>query len=111
MANEYEGRLRVLGIVVILIISALILRAGYLQVYNGEYYSRLADGNRIRVIPYTAPRGLFYDRHGESLVSNRPGFTVSLLPLNSRWTMAASSRLWDRRAAERPCWRRRWRSC
>ena len=83
MANEYEGRLRVLGIVVILIISALILRAGYLQVYNGEYYSRLADGNRIRVIPYTAPRGLFYDRHGESLVSNRPGFTVSLLPLNS----------------------------
>lgn len=83
MNNEYEGRLRVLGIVVILIISALILRAGYLQVYNGEYYSRLADGNRIRVIPYTAPRGLFYDRHGESLVSNRPGFTVSLLPLNS----------------------------
>lgn len=83
MINEFDGRLRVLGVVVILIIFALILRAGYLQVYNGEYYSRLADGNRIRVIPYTAPRGLFYDRNGESLVSNRPGFTVSLLPLNS----------------------------
>lgn len=28
-----------------------------------------------------APRGLFYDRNGEILVSNRPGFTVSLLAI------------------------------
>lgn len=67
MINEFDGRLRVLGIVVILIIFALIIRAGYLQVYNGEYYSRLADGNRIRVIPYTAPRGLFTTVTGKAL--------------------------------------------
>ena len=30
-----------------------------------------------------APRGTFYDRNGELLVTNRPGFSVSLLPLTA----------------------------
>ena len=30
-----------------------------------------------------APRGTFYDRNGTLLVTNRPGFTVSLLPLTA----------------------------
>ncbi|MCI6171183.1 MAG: penicillin-binding protein 2 [Selenomonas bovis] len=67
----------------VLVIAVLIGRAGYLQIYEGEYYAGLADGNRIRIIPAVAPRGTFYDRNGQLLVTNRPGFTVSLLPLTS----------------------------
>lgn len=67
--------------VAVCIILVLIGRAGYLQVYDGELYARLAEGNRIRIIPAEAARGTFYDRNGELLVTNRPGFTVSLLPL------------------------------
>ncbi|MCR5175268.1 MAG: penicillin-binding protein 2 [Anaerovibrio sp.] len=78
---EFGGRLKVIGIIIILIITVLIGRMGYLQIYKGEYYSHLADGNRIRIVPAVAPRGNFYDRNGVLLVTNRPGFAVSLLPL------------------------------
>lgn len=84
--DGYDGfnrRLRVLDILMVLVIAVLIGRAGYLQIYEGEYYAGLADGNRIRIIPAVAPRGTFYDRNGQLLVTNRPGFTVSLLPLTS----------------------------
>ena len=79
--DEFGGRLKVLGWLSVLVIVVLIARAGYLQIYDGEYYAELAEGNRIRIIPAMAPRGTFFDRNGELLVQNRPGFTVSLLPL------------------------------
>ncbi|MBR0103137.1 MAG: penicillin-binding protein 2 [Selenomonadaceae bacterium] len=79
--EEYIGRLKPLAVMATLIIAILIARVGYLQLYDGEYYAHLADGNRIRIIPTMAPRGTFYDRNGQLLVTNRPGFSVSLLPL------------------------------
>ena len=79
--DEYAGRLTFLGVLFFLVIVILIARVAYLQLYDGEYYARLADGNRIRIIPTIAPRGTFYDRNKQLLVTNRPGFTVSLLPL------------------------------
>lgn len=83
MENEFENRLRIISAILVLIVFILIARVGYLQVYEGDYYARLADGNRIRIIPSLAPRGTFFDRHGEILVTNRPGFTVSLLNLDT----------------------------
>lgn len=76
-----SGRLKALSIICVLVIGILITRMGYLQVYDGEYYAGLADGNRIRLVPSVAPRGTMYDRNGNLLVTNHPGFTVSLLPL------------------------------
>ena len=80
--DDYIGRLKPLTFLAVLVILVLIVRVGYLQIYDGEYYSRLADGNRIRIIPSVAPRGTFFDRNGQLLVTNRPGFAVSLLPLS-----------------------------
>lgn len=81
--DEFYGRVKVLGYCVTFVIAILVARAGYLQVYDGEAYAKLADGNRIRIIPTMAPRGTFFDRNGIPLVTNRPGFTVSLLPLTA----------------------------
>jgi penicillin-binding protein 2 len=75
-------RLDVLGLVVILVFVALVARLGYLQVVQGQYYNRLADGNRIKLIPVMAPRGTFFDRNGVPLVSNRPASTVTLVPIS-----------------------------
>ena len=83
MMNEYENRLKILGGLIVCVIMLLIARAGYLQVYQGDEYVRRADGNRTRLIPTMAPRGTFFDRNGLSIVENRPGFTVSLLPLTA----------------------------
>ncbi len=81
--DEFGGRIKVLSWLCVLVVAVLIGRAGYLQIYDGEYYAALAEGNRIRIIPSMAPRGTFYDRNGNLLVQNRPGFTVSLLPLTA----------------------------
>ena len=81
VVNDFENRLKIIGALIVGIIALLIGRVGYMQIYEGEYYERRAEGNRIRLIPTTAPRGTFFDRNGENIVTNRPGFTVSLLPL------------------------------
>ena len=91
--DEYGDRLKVLGGLAVLVIVVLIARACYLQIYEGDKYARLADGNRIRLIPAMAPRGTFFDRNGELLVTNRPGFTVSVLPLTAPISDEVISRL------------------
>ena len=91
--DEYEGRVKALGFISMFIILILTLRVGYLQVYDGEYYAGLADGNRIRIIPTMAPRGTFFDRNGQLLVMNRPSFAVSLLTLSAPPSAAVVERL------------------
>lgn len=82
LAKRFSQRIDVMVFIVFLVFVALVSRLGYLQVVQGKYYERLADGNRIRLIPIMATRGIFYDRNGVTLVSNRPGFTVSLMPIS-----------------------------
>ena len=91
--DEFGGRLKVLGWLSVLVIAVLIGRAGYLQIYEGDYYARLAEGNRIRIIPTMAPRGTFFDRNGELLVQNRPGFAVSLMPVMTKIDPVVIARL------------------
>lgn len=82
LVKRSNYRLDILAIIIFLVFISLVSRLGYLQVVQGKYYGEKADGNRIRLAPIMAPRGLFYDRNGVLLVSNRPGFTVSLLPIS-----------------------------
>ncbi|MCK5832838.1 penicillin-binding protein 2 [bacterium] len=51
-----------------------------LQVIKGEYYYRLSEQNRIRIVPKRAARGKILDRNGKILVDNRPTYTISVLP-------------------------------
>ena len=51
VVNDFEGRLKILSGLIVLVIVLLIARLGYLQVYEGDYYAGLADGNGIRLIP------------------------------------------------------------
>ena len=71
-------------ILVVAVFVVLVSRLGYLQIVQGQYYERLAEGNRLRLLPIMAPRGIIMDRNGVPLVSNRPGFTVSIVPPNGR---------------------------
>ncbi len=59
---------------------ALILRAGYFQLFKNDVYSALAERNSVRVYPQMAPRGLVYDRNLKSLVTNAPSFNIWLTP-------------------------------
>ncbi|MBU0845872.1 hypothetical protein KKH23_01555 [Patescibacteria group bacterium] len=42
-----------------------------LQIIKGDYYRDLAEGNRIRRVPISAPRGTILARGGELLVGNK----------------------------------------
>ena len=58
----------------------LLGRGIYLQVVKGGYYYQLAEGNRIRVVPLKAPRGVVYDSAGKQLVKNLPSFNLLITP-------------------------------
>jgi penicillin-binding protein 2 len=62
-----------------LLLAVVLFRLWFLQVIEGGYYEEVAKGNRIRVIPEAAPRGIIYDRTGEILAFNRPSFDVQLV--------------------------------
>lgn len=74
-------RLRVLNAVIIALLGVLVVRLWQIQVLQGAHYLRQSEENRIRDYIITAPRGVIYDRKGRPLVSNRPAFTVAVLPL------------------------------
>ncbi len=63
-------------ILILFCLFCLFLRAGYLQIIKGDYYSDLAQGNRLRVYPISAPRGIIYDQKANLLVYNIPSFDL-----------------------------------
>ncbi|MBC8259583.1 MAG: penicillin-binding protein 2 [SAR324 cluster bacterium] len=72
-------RLIILGGVVILIFSLLASRLWFLQISEGQKYTEFSQGNRIRLIPEPALRGIIYDRNGVILAENRPAYQLQLI--------------------------------
>ncbi|HEY3248072.1 MAG TPA: penicillin-binding protein 2 [bacterium] len=77
-------RLTALSIIIAVLVGVLTVRLWQLQVLQGAYYLQLSEDNRVRDYALTAPRGVIYDRRGRPLVTNRPSFTVAVLPLEMR---------------------------
>lgn len=80
-------RFDVLIFLIMLIFLVLGSRLFFLQLVDGEYYRSKADGNRLRVIPITAARGIIYDRNGQIMVGSRPAYTVSMMPTGKEVTL------------------------
>jgi len=57
----------------------LALRLVWLQVVRHEYYVELSQGNRVRLDPIPASRGLILDRNGTVLVDNEPAYQLELI--------------------------------
>jgi len=82
--RQLATRVASLGVGLTVALGVLALRLWQLQVLQGDYYAQLADTNRLRVHRVPAPRGLVLDRRGVPLVTNRPAFSVSILPMELR---------------------------
>ncbi|MFB3095268.1 MAG: penicillin-binding protein 2, partial [Candidatus Acidiferrales bacterium] len=48
------------------IVVLLVVSFWQLQVVRSDYYTNLAERNRIRTLPVMAPRGIIYDRNGRT---------------------------------------------
>lgn len=62
------------------VVSIIILRLLYIQLWKGNHYAALANQNRVRNIPIIAERGLIYDRYNQQLTQNVPNFSLALTP-------------------------------
>ena len=58
----------------------LIARLSFLQIYQFERFSTLAQNNRIDLYSLPPVRGLIYDRNGEILAQNFRVFNLEILP-------------------------------
>jgi penicillin-binding protein 2 len=64
-------RLGVVGVVIVSLFAALLVRLWYLQVLAAPSYRVQAEGNRVRLVATEAPRGRILDRQGRIIVDNR----------------------------------------
>lgn len=64
-----------IGVLVVILVARLLV----LQVFRHDYYTDLSQGNRVRIEPLPAPRGLILDRNGVVLAENRPAYQLELV--------------------------------
>lgn len=76
-SRQKQRRALALAVSVMLILA---LRLIFLQVVRGSSYRLAAEGNRERIVPIFAERGLIFDRRGIPLTKNIPNFSLILLP-------------------------------
>jgi len=79
--EEKVSQLRLTAVQYILLGIFLVLAFGLwrLQVARSDYYTNLAEQNRVKQVPMLAPRGKILDREGRIIVDNYPSFSVLLL--------------------------------
>ncbi|HUK24421.1 MAG TPA: penicillin-binding protein 2 [Terriglobales bacterium] len=88
--DEKVSEIRLTATQYVILIIFLVLTYGLwrLQVTQNDFYSNLAEKNRIRDVPILAPRGKILDREGRTIVDNYPSFTAMLMRDSSRDLMA-----------------------
>lgn len=77
---ESKQRVIVLSFVVGVSFLILVIRLWHLQVLNSQDYHAMSENNRLRFVPVAASRGAILDRTGKVLVSNRPSFSLAVIP-------------------------------
>src|SRR5471030_259788 len=78
-STQFLRRTLFLGMLQIGLVSLLLCRMYYLQIFEGAYYQLLAEGNRIASRPLIPLRGQIYDRNHVLLAQNETSFRVVLL--------------------------------
>src|SRR3954464_9171811 len=82
--HQFQVRVGVAGIAVVVAFALLAARFLYLQVLQHDVYRAKAEDNRISVVPVTPNRGLIVDRHGVVVARNYSGYTLEIFPRKVR---------------------------
>ena len=75
----FNRRLTAAAFVIILLFAALVMKLVNLQIYQYEYFSARADGNRLHSQYVPPARGLIFDRSGQLLADNQPIFNLTIV--------------------------------
>jgi len=82
--HQFQVRVGVAGIAVLVAFALLAARFLYLQVLQHDVYRAKAEDNRISVVPVTPNRGLIVDRNGVVVARNYSGYTLEIFPKKVR---------------------------
>lgn len=63
-------------------LSLLLGKVAWLQVVKGDYYYKMAEGNRVRVHRIEPKRGIVYDKNKTPLVRNAANFKLYFVPID-----------------------------
>ncbi|HTQ35736.1 MAG TPA: penicillin-binding protein 2 [Steroidobacteraceae bacterium] len=77
--RSFFRRSALAGFVIVGLVLLLLGRLVLLQVVRYGYYTDQAEGNRARLEPIPANRGLILDRNGKVLAENRPSYQLELV--------------------------------
>jgi len=77
---EFRQKLKIVGSVLLIALSLLLVRLGYLQIIRGAEFKQKSENNSVRFRNLKPLRGLIMDRNGIVLVDNRPSFDVLYIP-------------------------------
>ena len=72
----YRGRRFALLIILLSLICVLLLRAGYLEIFQQQWLQKQADKRQMRVVSVPPYRGMIVDRNDESLAISSPVVSV-----------------------------------
>lgn len=72
----HKDRLHIIFLVLPILFLTLILRLGFLQLWSGKEYKRLAAKNYLKPDIISAPRGIIYSRDGVIIADNIPTYTL-----------------------------------
>jgi penicillin-binding protein 2 len=78
--QQFQLRIGVAGVVVLIGFALLAARFLYLQVIQHDVYQAKAEDNRISIVPVTPNRGLIVDRNGVVIARNYSGYTLEIFP-------------------------------
>ena len=79
--HPHEKRRRAQGayLIVALVMGTLAVSFFRLQVLRSDVWELRAQSNRVRQMPLAAPRGTIYDRDGQIIADNAPGYAITVL--------------------------------
>ena len=82
--HQFQMRVGVAGVAVLVAFALLAARFLYLQVMQHDVYKAKAEDNRISIVPVTPNRGLIVDRNGVVIARNYSGYTLEIFPRRVR---------------------------
>jgi len=78
--QQFQLRVGVAGVAVMIALCLLAARGFYLQVLQHDVYRAKAEDNRISIVPVLPNRGLLLDRNGVIVARNYQGYTLEIFP-------------------------------
>ncbi len=73
-------RRKMIQFIIVAFIGLIIFQLFRMQVIEYEVYTERSRSNSIKAIKLNSPRGVFYDRNLNILVSNKPTYTIQITP-------------------------------